>query len=318
MISRSTLVGALVVTELVILAAAGQAISGGGPAYASGPTPGTHTHFGFVFHNSERSHEAAAVTANLDRTFAAGLTPHVVVDVSDVPVTVQTGTVPAVHVVGTVSRSRFRHADDGLIAAVQTADGVRVTAGDTSELRGSFERTLRVTVPAGASVEIASGGALQASGLRGKLIVRGDGAIHVSNQRGDVDVMTSSGDVELVDVQADAIVAHSGDGELKFTSVGAGHIDAHTKSGDIAASGLRAVDGALVTMDGAVGVMFAADSDANVNLHTDDGSITGADAASSESAGSGQSRTVRLGSAHGSFSVSTGSGSITISQGAKV
>ena len=108
MISRSTLVGALVVTELVILGAAGQAIGGGGPAYASGPTPGTHTHFGIVFENDRHRHEAHAVTSTLDRTFAAGLTPHVVVDVSDVPVTVQAGSLPAVHVVGTVRKSGFK------------------------------------------------------------------------------------------------------------------------------------------------------------------------------------------------------------------
>jgi hypothetical protein len=258
------------------------------------------------------------VTSTLDRLFAAGITPHVVVDVSDVPVTVQTGTLPAVHVVGTVRKSGFRRADAGAITAVQTADGVRITAEDTSGVRGTFQRTLRLTVPAGALVEVTSGGELQASGLRAKLIARvGDGAIHVSNQRGDVDVVTDSGDVELVDVQANAIVAHSGDGHLKLTSVGAEHVDAHTKSGDIAASDLRAVDGALVTMDGAVGVAFAASSDANVNLHTDDGSITGAGTAP-ETTDSAQSGSLRLGSARGSFSVSTGSGSITISQGASV
>jgi hypothetical protein len=317
MISRSTLVGALVVTELVIVAAAGRAMGGAGPAYAPGSMPGTHTHFGIVFHDPVRRREAAAVTTTLDRTFAAGLTPHVVIDVSDVPVTVQAGSVPAVHVVGTVRKSGFRDAEAGAIAAVQTADGVRVTAGDTSDVHGSFERTLRLTVPPGAVVEVASGGALAASGLRGKLMARVDGAVHVGNQRGDVDVMTSTGDVELVDVQADAIVAHSGDGHLKLTAVGADHVDAHTESGDIAASDLRAVDGRLATMEGTVGVMFAANSDANVNLHTDDGSITGAGAAA-DTTDDAQSRMVRLGSARGSFTVSTGSGSITVSQGANV
>jgi hypothetical protein len=318
MISRSTLVGALVVTELVILAAAGQAITGGGPAYASGPMPGTHTHFGFVFANDRHAREAEAATANLDRIFAAGLTPHVVVDVSDVPVTVRAGTLPAVHVVGTVRRSGFRHAQDGLIAVAQTGDGVRVTATDTSDVRGSFERTLLLTVPPGALVEIASAGAVSATGLRAKLVAHvGDGAIRVSNQRGDVDLMTGSGNVELVDVQADAIVAHSADGDLKLTAVGADHVDAHTKSGDIAATDLRAVYGALVTMNGAVGVTFAATSDANVNLHTGDGSITGA-GATAETTDSAHSASLRLGSARGSFSVSTDSGSITISQGANV
>jgi hypothetical protein len=317
MISRSTLVGALVVTELVILASAGQAIGGGGPAYAAGPTPGTHTHFGVVFQNRRHRHEAEAVTSNLDRTFAAGITPHVVLDVGDVPITVQAGTLPAVHVVGTVRKSGFRDAEAGSIVAVQTADGVRVTAADSSDLHGTFERTLRLTVPPGALVEIASGGALAASGLRANLKARVNGAVHVGDQRGDVDVMTSAGDVELVDVQGGAIVAHSRNGQLKLTAVGADHVDAHTESGDIAASDLRAVDGSLVTMDGAVGVMFAPSSDANVNLHTDDGSITGAGAAA-DTADSAQSRTVRLGSARGSFTVSTSSGSITVSQGATV
>ena len=315
MISRSTLIGALVVTELVILVAAGQAIGGGGPAYASGSTPGTHTHFGFTFHN--RSHQAPAVTSTLDKTFAGGLAPRVVVDVSDVPVTVQTGNAAAIHVLGTVRKSDFSNAEDGAIVAVQTADGVRVTASSTSDVRGSFERTLRITVPPGALVEIANAGAVGASGLRAKFMAHiDDGAIHVSNQRGDVDVSTASGAIELVDVQADAIVARTDDGHVKLTSVGADHFDVHTASGNIAATDLRAVDGALTTADGAVEAAFAASSDANVNLHTSDGSITGA--GPGDTTQTAESRTVRLGSARGTFTVSTDSGSITINQGAKV
>ena len=175
----------------------------------------------------------------------------------------------------------------------------------------------QLTVPPGAVVEIASGGALQASGLRAKLMARVGGAVHIGNQRGDVDVMTTTGDVELVDVQADAIVAHSREGALKLTAVGADHVDAHTDAGDIEASALRAVDGGLVTLNGAVGVVFAASSDASVNLHTDDGSITGAGPAS-DTTDSAQSRTMRLGSARGTFTVSTSDGSITVSQGATV
>ena len=312
MISRSTLVGALVVTELVIVAAAGQSMRGGS---ASASSYGTHEHFGITFH--DHRHAAPAVTSTLDKTFAGGLAPHVVVDVSDVPVTVQTGNAPAVHVLGTVRKSGFANAEDGAIVAVQTADGVRVTASSTSDVRGSFERTLRLTVPPGAVVEVASAGAVGASGLRAKLIAHvGDGAIHVSNQRGDVDVSTASGAVELVDVQADAIVAHTDDGHVKLTSVGADHFDVHTASGDIAATDVRAVDGALTTADGAVDVAFAASSDANVNLHTSSGSITGAGPGDTSQAA--ESRTVRLGSARGNFTVSTDSGSITINQGVKV
>jgi DUF4097 and DUF4098 domain-containing protein YvlB len=318
MISRSTLIGALVVTELVILAAAGQALRGGGQAYASGSTPGTHTHFGIVFNNDfGHRHSAPAATSTVDRTFAAGLTPHVVVDVSDVPVTVQTGNAPAVHVLGTVRKSGFTNPEDGSIVAVQTTDGVRITASDTSDMHGSFTRTLQLTVPPGALVEIASAGAVAASGLRAKLSAHvNDGAIHVSNQRGDIDVSTASGAVELVDVQADAIAARTDDGHVKLTSVGAEHFDVHTASGDIAATDVRAVDGALTTADGAVGVTFAASSDATVTVHTGGGDITGA--GPGDTTQTAESRTMRLGSARGNFTVSTDSGSITVNQGVKV
>ena len=214
-------------------------------------------------------------------------------------------------------KSGFTNATAGDITATATADGVRITAGDTSDVHGDFTRTLRLTVPAGALVEIASAGHVEASGLRAKLIAHvSDGAIHVSNHRGDLDVATHSGDVELVDVQGEAVAAHSHDGHLKLTTVGAEHLDAHTTSGDVAATDLRAVDGALATDDGGVGVTFAADSDANVNLHTDDGSITGA--GPGDTSQSAESRSMRLGSARGNFTVSTANGSITVSQGAKV
>ena len=149
----------------------------------------------------------------LDKTFTAGGgTPHVVVDVSDVPVTVQTGTAAAVHVPG-------HRAQVGVPTTPRTArsspcrpaDGVRITASDTSDVHGSFERVLQSTVPPGAQVEIANAGAPSArAGSRAKLVAHvKDGAIHVGNHRGDLDVTTASGAVELVDVQADAIVART-------------------------------------------------------------------------------------------------------------
>ena len=89
MISRSTLVGALVVVELAILGAAGQAIAGGHARFHQ-----THPGFGTRHHHHAAvavDSDDAPVTATVDKTFSAGgLTPHVVVDVSDVPVTVET------------------------------------------------------------------------------------------------------------------------------------------------------------------------------------------------------------------------------------
>ena len=307
MISRTTLVGALVVVELAILSAAAQAV-GGARWHAH------HSAFGFVDDGSDE-----AVVTSLDKTFAAGPTPHVVIDVDNAKVFVQAGSDREVRVTGTMRVSGRTSGSKPSLSAVQTADGVRVSAesGLVHVRHGRLEREVRLIVPAGAEIEVASSGPLQAGGLRGKLVAHiDDGSVRIVNQRGDVDVTTASGDIELLDVQSTSIVARTDDGALRFTSSGADRIDAHTASGAITAVGLRAVDGAVATDDGHVVVTFAPETDANVTLHTDDGSIAGAGAG--DTSQSAESRTVRLGSARGSFAVSTASGSITVSQGAKV
>jgi hypothetical protein len=53
-----------------------------------------------------------------------------------------------------------------------------------------------------------------------------------------------------------------------------------------------------------------------VNIHTSSGDITGAGGQNGPDAA--ETRTMRLGSGRGSFTVSTDSGSITISQGATI
>ncbi len=313
MISRSTLVGALVVVELAILGAAGQAIAGGHQHYHD-----THRHFGLM-HDHGTGNSDEPVVTTVDKTFAAGAAPHIVVDVDNANVFVQAGSGMEVRVAGTMRVSGTTSGSKPSLTAVRTADGVRVSveSGLVHVRRGRLEREIRLTVPTGAEVEIASAGAVESTGLHGKLVVRvNDGSVRIVNQRGDVDVTTGSGDVELLDVQSASIAAHTHDGALKLTSSGADRIDARTGSGAITAVGLRAVDGAVATDDGHVDVTFAANSDANVVLHTDDGSITGA--GPGDTSQSAESRTLRLGDSRGNFAVSTSSGSITVSQGDKV
>jgi hypothetical protein len=304
MISRSTLVGALVVVELAILGVAAKAVGGHASA-----------HWNFS------PSDSPPVVSKLDKTFDTGPSPHVVIDVDQANVSVQAGAAAGVHVAGTMRVSGRTSGATPSLTAVRTADGVRVSveSGLVHVRHGRLEREVRLTVPPGADVEIASAGSVTASGLRAKLVARlADGSVHVANHRGDLDVTTASGDIDLLDVHSAALTARTDDGALKLTSSGADHIDAHTDSGAITAIGLRAVDGQLATDDGAVDVSFAPESDATVSLHTADGHIIGAGPAAVGDDSSGGTRSLQLGSARGTFTVSTDSGSITVSQGAKV
>jgi Putative adhesin len=306
MISRTTVIGALVVAELAIVGMAAQAIAGDRPG--SSPLPGALA----------MNHASAAT---VEKDFVTGPTPHVVVDVSDVHVIVQAGSSANVHVTGQISRHGWVSSEVPNVVAVQTPDGVRITApADERHVVisfGWFERSVQVTVPPTARVEVANAERVDASGLRAKFIAHiVEGPIYVRDHRGDVDVSCATGRIVLTDVQGSDIAANTRDGRLLFTRVGADRIDAVTNSGRIAAVDLRVVDGALLTHDGRVSVSFTGDTDATVNVHTDDGKIHAA-GLSATSNDAGQS-TVTLGSGRGRFEVSSGDGSITLTQGASV
>ena len=300
MISRSTVLGGLIVVELAIVGAAANALTGGG-------TP-------------EFGARASMGSPALDRTFVTGPAPRVVVDVGDVHVTVETAPAPSVHVVETVLAHGFVSGKPDVVVAEQTPDGVRVhSTGDGSMhvMFGEFNHELRLVVPATARLELATGGRIDAGGLRAKLVAHSrDGSVHVRDHQADLDVSTDSGRVELVDVQGKAIDATTRDGRIYLTRVGADRLVAHSDSGRIVGAGIRAVDGSLTTADGRVVVSFTPGSDATAQVHTEDGEVSVAGFTSTDDGAS--KRTVRLGSGRGHFEISTASGPITITQGANV
>lgn len=312
MISRSTLIGALVVVELAIVGSAVKAIAGDG---ASAPNPlGFNGNFA-AFHGSR------AVMTPLDRTVPSGTAPLIVVDVHDVDVVVQPGAESGVRVVETVQRSGYVSGAFAPITVNPTADGVRVAASGDSQIHvvfGHFTRQLKIVVPPSARVEVISGAQIEASGLRAKFIAHvEDGAIHVSDHRGDVDVSTGSGRIYLTDVQADDVTAGTSEGRLYFTRVGADRIDAHTNFGRIYATDLRAVDGALTTKEGRVTVSLAGNSDAVVDANVTDGNDIHVSGLSSTDGGANK-RSVKVGSGRGRFEITSDDGSIILTQGANV
>ncbi|MEA2718363.1 MAG: hypothetical protein QOJ39_227 [Candidatus Eremiobacteraeota bacterium] len=311
MISRSTLIGALVVVELGIVGMAAKAIAGDNPQFGPSRAFGHSGHFGFM-----RSTE---VPNRLEKTLAAGATPHVVIDVHDADVVIDTGSQPVVHAAESTSVAGWVRGSVPALSASAGPDGVRIVSsgGSMEVVIGEFSRKLRVTVPAGARVEVLSAGRIDAAGLRAKLIAHSpDGSVHVRDHRGDLDVSSDSGRIELIDVQGADIAANTHEGRLYFTRVSADKINAHTNFGRIYAVDLRVKDGALNTHSGRISASFTGDSDATVKVSTADGSVTVAGLPSAD-AGKDK-RTVQLGSGRGNFEVSTDEGAVNISQGANV
>ena len=303
MISRSTLVGALVVVELAIVGLATEAVAGGSIFPRMGPP--APPQFGF---GSESA-------GGLHRSFVAGPAPHVVIDVKDVDVVLQAGSGPAVRVDETLQRSWFFGGGDvPPVTAQQSLDGVRVS---TSDANGAHVKRheLRITVPAMARVEFASAGSVDVSGLRSKLVAHvPDGAIHIRDHRGDVDVSTGEGRITMIDVQGTDIAANTRDGRIYLTRVGADRINATTSSGRIVGVDVRAVDGTLTTRDGRVILSFTGNSDATVSAHTGDGDVSVSGFTITETGD--QHSVLRVGSGRGHFEVSTLDGPITITPGA--
>jgi len=309
MISRPTIIAALVVVELAIVGAAAEAVGLGQLL----PTP-----FTIASPNLEAIGGSGSSTgAPLDRAFVTGPAPRVVVDVRDVDVTVEAGAGHAVRVSETLAVHGFVSGKVPPLIVEQTPDGVHVSSPESDSMHmmmGSVTHSLRMVVPPEARVELATAGTIYVSGLRAKLIAHtSDGALRVHDHQGDLDVSTNDGRLELVDVHGDAIDAVDHDGRIYLTRVGADRLVAHSDSGRIVADGIRAVDGGLTTSDGRVLVSFAADSNATADVSaTDEIKVSGF---ASVDQGPHR-RIVTLGAGHGHFEISTEDGFITITQGA--
>lgn len=313
MVSRTTLIGALVVAELAIVGIAIRAIAGdAGPSRA------------FAWNSTS----GATSGPRLDASFSAGPTPHVVMDLDDVGVVVQGSSSDTVHAVETLRVFGWAHFAPAPIVAVRTADGVRISVPNRHSLNivmGGYEHTLTVTVPEHATLQIANAdGSIRASGLRSALKAStADGSIHLSDLRGDVDVATSDGSITASDMQGGTLTMQTSDGRIRLDRIVADRLHVASSDGSIEARAVRIGDGELRTAGGSVRIGFAPDSDATVNLRTTDGRIhldAGATiiSSSADDDRDSQTRVVRLGSGRGRFDISSGDGSISLTQGGKV
>ncbi len=320
MISRSTLIAALVVVELAIVGTAVRSFGGGG----GGDRSGSHGWGPFGFGRAE-----AAVRTPLDRHFATGLAPHVVIEVGDVGVTIQTAPGPDVHVVERLEQHGWVSGSVPPVRAEQTADGVRIVSPSGSGMHvvmGELVHELLVTVPATATLAVTGGDRIAATGLRARFTGHTDnGAIRLRDHQGDVDATSSNGRVELIDVRAAGVKVHTDNGRLVLTRVVADRLEASTDNGRIVAAAVRLADGAITTSNGRISVAYTADSDATLTAHTSAGrlDVAGSGAAAAEDGNDeggdeNHQRVLRLGAGRGRFEISTDNGSIHLTQGGQV
>ena len=324
MVSRSTLVAALVVTELALAGMAVKAIAGPGASPGQPPVANPpHSHFGWHAHpfaTSMSGPAAPGATSGFDKRFPTGPAPHVVINTN--PVDLEITAVPGneVRVIDDVSAGGYVRGHFTKMLAEATVDGVRVASsgphGNVFALFGHSSHTVRITVPLDARVEVGGGGSMTITGLRTALAARSsDGLIRVADHRGSLDLHATDGRIELSDVVADSIIASTNDGRLIFDRVNAPHLDARTSSGSIRASAMRVTDGVLATNDGRVTVAFAPESNAVVAVSTNDGHIRLQAPLTGNEDGS-MSRMLTIGAGAGRFTLHTDNGSVTLSQGA--
>lgn len=310
MISRSALVAALVVVELGIVGMAANALAGDSAgvhprAYGFHP----HVHFGLT--------SSVTAPARFEKTLVAGDAPHVVIDVHNIDLVINVHEQPLVHAAEGLHIAGYSSGALPPIALDRTADGVRFTASqdDVHIVIGDVTRSMRIEVPEGARVDILSSGHVEATGLRTKLTAHTPlGDLRIRDHRGDLDLSTGDGKIELVDVQAADIAADTHDGRLYLTRVSADRIDAHSNYGRIYAVDVRAKDGALSTHYGRVSASFTATSDAKFSVTSRNEHVTVAGVPSTETGR--HARTFQLGAGTGTFEISTDDGAVNISQGA--
>src|ERR1700736_4652395 len=186
MISRSTLIGALVVVELGIVGFATEAIAGG--SVYRPPTLFDRAPFGLPEPGAPVAPGAPGLigarsegSGRLHRSFAAGPVPHVVIDVRDIELVVEGDNGTAVRVDEDLRKSGWVSGEFAALSAQQALDSVRIAADrpeGTHFVIGCYQRRVRVTVPNTARVEITGAGHIEVNGLRSRLVAHTpDGAI---------------------------------------------------------------------------------------------------------------------------------------------
>jgi hypothetical protein len=289
-VSRSSVIGALVVAEVAIIALMGVAITGGSD---SAPT--------WTFHFGRADGGAGLAEGGAHRIFRTGSHPHVIVDIGYADLTLVAGNRSQVDV--SVSKDErfgvFRAR--AVIAARQDGESVRIDTPHGRHWGVGDDRMVTAVVPPETQIDVVDAGNVRVNGLRGATTVKSVG----------------NGSIAVEDYDAPALRVESSGGNVSLLRVAAPRLDVTSDDGRVVGTALRVRDGSIDSGDGNMTLGFASGTDALITAQTADGTIdiSGADAAggsaSDRSSRDGASaRTVKIGSGNGRLELRAGDGNI--------
>jgi len=296
MISRGTLIAALLVIELAISREAVVAVNGGQPAPSSAQRTDAGTASG-----------RQLVEGGPHQIFDAGTHPALTVDIGYADLTIATGKASQIEVSAspTTTHGFFRSTApitarvDGETIRIATTGGRRWSTGD--------DRMVTVLVPPETQVTVVNAGDIRANGLRAESSFKSIGL----------------GSVTVEDYDAPGLVAAS-NGRISLYRVVAGRLDATSRNGRVDGTALQVRDGS-VESSGRVTLGFATGADTLVTAETNNGKIRFAGFTSPASVATGHkssedgdddstSQTVRVGAGSGHLDVHSSDGNINLAQ----
>ncbi|MHB8147929.1 MAG: DUF4097 family beta strand repeat-containing protein [Vulcanimicrobiaceae bacterium] len=325
---RIALIAMLAAVEVVILGMGVYVLSGHG-----------------LFNWTGRASFAPAPTALRARPIApvaAGSTPAVYIDDPESRVTVTPSNDGLVHVQDRTHFNGFTWGGNSQhvppLTVARSADGVRIVrpsyhVGFFGFISNSDQR-IDVQVPSGSNVEIARCSGADVTGItNGVSATSIDGSIGITDARGNVHAHSDDGHVAVQRVQGDTFDVSSDDGSLRLTDITANALSARTSDGSIRARGIALngsaphatmhsgdgsvrVEGAfpgsgvyeISSNDGRIDLALASGSNATIDAHTGDGSLT----LDGQTYDGGNRQSLRVGDGSSTFHVSSGDGSIHV------
>ena len=296
MISRGTVIAALLVVELAIVGEAFVALRGDRPA---------------PFH-ALRSDAADASALHLveggsHRVFGAGAHPTLSVDIGYADLTLVAHDARQIDVGASNSTDFGFLRSTAPISASQDGATIRISATAPHGWSMGDDRRVTVLVPPDTHVTVISAGDIKAQGLRAEAAFQS----------------TGSGDVAIDDYDAPALRVRAPNGRVSLHQVVTPRLDV-TGGDDVDGIALHVRDGTIET-DGRVTLGFAAGTDTLVTAHTDDGQVRASGfaergglataRASGDDGDDAASQTVRVGAATGNLHVHSTDGDITLAPG---
>ncbi|MGA3036616.1 MAG: hypothetical protein ABSE64_03945 [Vulcanimicrobiaceae bacterium] len=294
MISRGTVLAAILVAELAIVGTAITAVRGDQMGPSFGPP-------GFA----QLTHGSHLIEGGPHQIFDTGSHPSLTVDIGYADLTILTGKASQIDVSVSPSRDYGLFRSRAPISARQDVQTVRVASAPEHGLSVGDNRMVTVVVPIGTKVTVVHAGDITANGLRAEasLSSLGNGFIRVEDYDGPVLHLTASR------------------GPIIMHAVTVEHLDASARDDRVDGTALRVHDGNIESGD-RVTLGFASGTNTVVNAITDDGKATASGFSTGASvAGSrkdddddSSSETVRVGTGNGSLDVHTTDGNINLVQ----